>query len=383
MLCGAITVHAQDNIEHILEEIEQNNTTLAAARKTMEATKAGNHTGLTLDDPEVELAYLWGSPRQMGNRKNIDISQSFDMATLTGAKKRLARQQDALAAYQYKADRTDIMLEARLLCTDIIYYNASIKILNLRLADAETIAATIAKKLEKGDANIMEHNNASMSVSQIKIDIKSKEAERNAATASLQRLNGGKPTRLQATEYAPTAMPDDFNSWYMEAEKQSPVLAYARQAVEVARHQVKVVRAEGMPKLTAGFSGEYINDEKLNGITFGMSIPLWSNKNRVRQAKAEAEASEARQTDTKLQLYSNLRLLYQRQAAQHEMVKTYNEAVNAAKSNIRLQKKALEQGAVSVDEYIFATSTCYEMECKQLEAIRDWQKTLAEMKSFY
>ena len=46
------------------------------------------------------------------------------MATLTGAKRRMAKEQDAMADYQYKVDRQDILLNARQLCIDIIYYNA-------------------------------------------------------------------------------------------------------------------------------------------------------------------------------------------------------------------------------------------------------------------
>ena len=68
---------AQGSMDDVLKEIEQNNATLRALRMEMEATKAANHTGLALDDPEMEIAYLWGSPSTIGSRKDFRISQSI------------------------------------------------------------------------------------------------------------------------------------------------------------------------------------------------------------------------------------------------------------------------------------------------------------------
>lgn len=82
---------AQSGIDGALAEIEANNTTLKALRKSADAQKKANHVENTLADPEVGYNRLWGSPGSIGNRTDVSASQEFDIPTITGAKGRLAR----------------------------------------------------------------------------------------------------------------------------------------------------------------------------------------------------------------------------------------------------------------------------------------------------
>ena len=374
----SIAIDAQTSIDGILQQIKENNPTLSALRKQTEADKIGNHTGLLLDDPEIELAHLWGSPTVGGNRKNIDVSQSFDMATIFGMKRKLAKDQDQLADYQYQASENELLLQARLLCIDIIYYNALLKNLNLQKDNAQEIAADQAKRLETGDGNKMEHNNALVSLAVAKAEIQKQEVERDDAIAQLTALNGGKAITLTDTSFPMVDIPANFDEWYRTAEQKNPTLASARQAVEVAKRQISTTKAEGMPKLTAGFSGEYLGDDKLNGVTFGMTIPLWSNKNKVKQAKAEVEAAMVRQADAKQQLYLSLRNLYNKQAGLKKVDNTYHEVLSNT-TNIHLLKKALQAGSISVSDYRMEVNAYYDMTIQHLDAMRSWQKVVAEM----
>lgn len=377
-LFTTITIDAQTSIGNILQQIKDHNPTLSALRKQTEAEKIGNHTGLTLDDPEVEFSHLWGSPTVGNNRKNIDVSQSFDMATIFGMKRRLAKQQDQLADYQYVASQNEILLQAQLLCIDIIYYNALLQNLSLQKENAQEIAADQAQRLARGEGNKMEHNNALVSLAVAKAEIQKQEVERMDAISQLKALNGGYDIKLDDTEFPAVDIPADFESWYKQAELKNPTLAYARQAVEVAKQQVSATKADGLPKLTAGYSGEFQGNDKLNGFTIGMTIPIWSNKNKVKQAKAETEAAVARQADAKQQLYYSLRNLYNKQAGLKQVDQTYHEVLSNT-TNIHLLKKALDAGAISVSDYRMEVNAYYDMNAQHLDAMRSWQKVVAEM----
>jgi outer membrane protein, heavy metal efflux system len=200
----------------------------------------------------------------------------------------------------------------------------------------------------------------------------------NHLSALIISLNGGNAISLTTADFPAVSIPSDFKSWYAEAETKSPALAYARQEAEVANRQVAITRADGMPKLTVGFTGEYINDENLSGFSVGMTIPLWSNKNKVKQAKAEAVAAKAKVADAKLQFYYNLQSLYQRQAGLHEVAEAYNQTVNTS-NNMPLLKKALNEGAISVTAYITDLRTYYELKAQHLDATRSWHKAVAEL----
>ena len=79
-----------NTIDGILQSVEGHNTTLGALRRAADAEKAAARADLTLPDPEVEFGYMWGSPSAIGSRKNFSARQSFDIATLSGARRRAA-----------------------------------------------------------------------------------------------------------------------------------------------------------------------------------------------------------------------------------------------------------------------------------------------------
>ncbi len=380
MMTAACCVQAQNEVERVLQSVEQHNTTLVALRHETEAAKVGNHTNLNLPNPEVEFGYLWGSPSSIGHRKDVSAVQSFDFATVTGAKRRLARQQDALADWQYKESRMQLLLEAHHLCLDAIYYNAMCKELMQRKQYAEEIASAQQKRLEQGDINRIEYNQVKLDLAAVCAELMRCNTERAAVMAELQRLNGGEPLLIEATDYPAVAIANDFEAWYAEAEQKSPALAYVKQQIDVANRELAVRRADGLPTVSLGFMGEYVSGENYQGVKVGMSIPLWANKNRVRQAKAEVEAAKARQTDARQQFYSRLHNLFVQQRGLRQVVQSYQEALRAT-DNTSLLKKALDAGSISTMDYLLGARMYYDAVNQKMDACRAWQKTVAEMQA--
>ena len=380
MMTAACCVQAQNEVERVLQSVEQHNTTLIALRHETEAAKVGKHTNLNLPNPEVEFGYLWGSPSSIGHRKDVSAVQSFDFATVTGAKRRLARQQDALADWQYKESRMQLLLEAHHLCLDAIYYNAMCKELMQRKQYAEEITSAQQKRLEQGDINRIEYNQVKLDLAAVCAELMRCNTERAAVMAELQRLNGGEPLLIEATDYPAVAIANDFEAWYAEAEQKSPALAYVKQQIDVANRELAVRRADGLPTVSLGFMGEYVSGENYQGVKVGMSIPLWANKNRVRQAKAEVEAAKARQTDARQQFYSRLHNLFVQQRGLRQVVQSYQEALRAT-DNTSLLKKALDAGSISTMDYLLGARMYYDAVNQKMDACRAWQKTVAEMQA--
>ena len=380
MMSAACCVQAQNEVERVLQSVEQHNTTLIALRHETEAAKVGNHTNLNLPNPEVEFGYLWGSPSSIGHRKDVSAVQSFDFATVSGAKRRLARQQDALADWQYKESRMQLLLEAHHLCLDAIYYNAMCKELMQRKQYAEEITSAQQKRLEQGDINRIEYNQVKLDLAAVCAELMRCNTERAAVMAELQRLNGGEPLLIEATDYPAVAIANDFEAWYAEAEQKSPALAYVKQQIDVANRELAVRRADGLPTVSLGFMGEYVSGENYQGVKVGMSIPLWANKNRVRQAKAEVEAAKARQTDARQQFYSRLHNLFVQQRGLRQVVQSYQEALRAT-DNTSLLKKALDAGSISTMDYLLGARMYYDAVNQKMDACRAWQKTVAEMQA--
>ncbi|MFV0545862.1 MAG: TolC family protein [Bacteroides sp.] len=372
------SLFAQNSIDELLNTIEQNNTTLKALRESADAQKLGQRTGLSLPDPEIGFNYLWGNPSTIGKRQDLSIKQSFDFPTITGLKRKVADQQNKLVDWQYKADRMSLLLEAKNYDLDWIYYNSLVDELTLRLAHAEAIAVGQKERLKSGEGNILEYNNAQLNLSNVKGEISRIETERNNALSQLTRLNGGKVPSFNPSRFEAIDMPIDFLQWYSIAEEKNPILSYVKQEVELSKKQVALSRSMGLPTLSTGYMSEKVVGQRYQGVSIGISIPLWSNKNRVKQAKSAVRAAESRKIDTKQQFFIQLQTLYSRTLGLKKVAETYRTSLKNA-NNSTLLKQALDSGQISMLDYIVEVGLYYNTIDQALKAELDYQKAFAEL----
>lgn len=378
VLFAGITLNAQNNINPVLSSIEENNTTLKALREQVEADKLQNKTGIFLDDPEVGFNYLWGNPSNTGNRTDFSVSQTFDIPTITGMKSRLANGRNNLVEWQYKADRMNILLEAKQYCIELIYYNSLLKELYLRLEHAETIAKGYKDRMDRGDVSILEYNKVNLNLSTIQGEISRMEVERDALLAQLKRLNGGIDVVFNDADYGSRELPLNFNDWYVQAEDKNPVLTYVRNEIEVSQKQVSLSKAMNLTKFTAGYMSEKVVGQRYQGVSLGISIPLWSNKNQVKQAKASVAAAQSREADTKQQFFSQLQIQYSKAMGLKTTADKYRKSL-ANLNNTILLKKALDAGEISLLDYMVEMGLYYDNVNQTLAAERDYQLAFAEL----
>ena len=374
----SIPLIAQNNINSVLDSIEANNTTLKSLRLTADAQKLGNKTSIYFDNPEVEFNYLWGKPGNIGSRTDINIKQTFDIPTISGMKSRVANGQNTLIEFQYKADRMNILLEAKQYCIDLVYFNALKRELDVRLQHAETIAKGYKDRLDRGDANRLEYNKIQLNLAYVLGELSRVEVERNALLSQLRRLNGGVDIALDEDQFVQAQLPLNFNDWYAEAEQKNPVLAYIKQEIEVGKSQVSLSKASNWPTFSTGYMSEKVVGQQYQGFTVGISIPLWENKNRVKQAKVAVSAAESREADRKQQFYSQLQSLYNRANGLKVIAEKYRQSL-ANVNNTDLLKKALDTGEISLLDYIVEIGLYYTTVNQALEAERDYQKAIAEL----
>src|SRR5690554_7190896 len=124
ILMVSIVSYAQNSMEHILHEIESNNTTLLSLQKQVEAHKLGNKSGIYLPNPEVEYTHLWGTPIEIGNESTFAITQSMDFPTAYGHRNKISNMQNQNLDLLYSSERINLLLQAKQLIINLTYYNA-------------------------------------------------------------------------------------------------------------------------------------------------------------------------------------------------------------------------------------------------------------------
>ena len=377
-LLASMSLAAQENISSILFSIEENNTKLKALKEEMKAQKLGNKTGIYLSDPDVAFGYLWGPPSNIGTRKDFSVTQTFDIPTITGMKSRLANNKNQLVELQYASERINLLLEAKQYAIDLIYYNGLKKELEIRLRHAQTIADAYKQRLDRGDASILEYNKVQLNLSTVQGEMSRVEVERNTLLSELKRLNGGIEILLEENNYSPASLPADFEEWYLSAEQKNPLLQDVKQQIEVSRKEVKLNKAMRFPKFSAGYSLEKTLGQKYQGANIGISIPLWENKNRVKQAKAGVIAAQTREQESKQQFYNRLQNLYMRANGLQQTAAGYRKSLQSL-NNTDLLMKALDVGEINLLNYIVEIGLYYDTVNQTLAAERDFEKALADL----
>ena len=222
---------AQKSVDDILIQIEKNNTTLSALRKSIDAQKVGNKTGIFLQNPEVEFNYLWGNPSSIGNRTDFSIRQSFDFPTAYKFKNQISNSKNEQTELEYRKQQKELLLQARNICIDLIYTNALKLEYGKRLNHAQNIAKSYKSKFDAGDTNVLEYNKAQLNLLNLSNKMELLEIDRTALLLELIRLNGGLVIHFAESEFQSAIIPVDFEQWYTQAEQSNPILNLLKSAI--------------------------------------------------------------------------------------------------------------------------------------------------------
>jgi len=381
ILANSYSLYAQNKVDKVLAEVEENNTTLIALRKRLDAEKIGNKTGIFLQNPEVGFNYLWGNSTEIGNRTDFNVTQTFDFPTAYGYKNQISDLKNEQVELEYKKQLMAIRLKTSLVCFDLIYTNALIGELSKRVVHAESIAKSYKAKFEIGDANILEYNKAQLNLLNVSKELESITIERNSLLAELSGLNGGQVIDFVEKEFQIAEIPEDFEQWYLLAEQKNPTFSWLRKEIEISEKQTGLNKAMSLPKLQTGYMSESVVGQQFQGVTVGLSIPLWENKNKVKFAEANSLALESIAADSKIQFYNHLKTLHSKTIALQKNVIEYRSSLYAYDSS-ELLKKALDGGEISLINYILEFSLYYEGINKLLQLERDMNKTYAELNQY-
>ena len=377
VILGCSNLLSQD-IDMILAGVEKNNTTLIALRKSADAERIGNKTGLYPENPEFAFNYLWGSPESIGNRKDISLVQSFDFPSAYAYRNQISEQRNVQVELEYERQYRSILTQTRLVCNELIYQNMLSNELRRRIGNARKIADSYKSKFEAGETGIIDFNKAQVYLLNIIKDAESVEIERSALLAGLKSLNGGIPVEFNDSIFPLQTLPVDFEQWYADAEKNNPVLRWLNQEISISQKNEKLNAAMGLPKIQAGYMSEDVVGEQFRGVALGLTLPLFENKNAVKYAKARTFAVQSAETDSRQQFYNNLKALHTKAVSLQNSLNDYRSNLQKFNNSALLQK-ALYNGELSLAEYYLELTVYYESFNRLLDIEKSLNETVIEL----
>ena len=379
ILCGS-DLFPQGS-ENIIAEVEKNNTTLIALRKSADAERIGNKTGIYLKDPEFAFNYLWGSPESIGNRKDMSLLQSFDFPSAYGYRNQISEYRNQQVELEFERQHKSIITQTRLICNGLIYHNALLAELQRRIENARKIADSYKSKYEIGETGIIDFNKAQVYLLNLLKDAEANEIERNALLAELKSLNGGIPIEFNDSHFPLQTLARDFEQWYISVEKNNPVLRWLKQEVSISQKNEKLNTALGLPRLQAGYMSEDVVGQQFQGVTVGLTIPLLENRNAVKYAKAKTIAVQSFETDTRLQFYNNLKALHTKATSLQNSMIDYQANLQKF-NNSDLLQRSLDNGELSLAEFYYELTVYYESFNRLLVLEKTLNETIIELNRY-
>ena len=363
LACAAISLPAGAqslSMDEILRQVEANNKELKANYQSLEAQKVEAKLDNNLPDPSVTYSHFWGNKEDMGFTGEFVASQSFDFPTLYYQRGKLAKERAAGLDRQGASFRQQVLLQAQTICLDLVLLNQQRALLATRLDNAERLSAFYASKLEKGDANVIETNKIDLELLNTRTEYDLNENAREQKLRELALLNGGVEVAFDDTTYAIADELPDFESIRLEALEADPNLQALRNDRVTALRQIRVNKAKGLPGLELGYRmNPSTGGRRYNGFLVGISIPLFSNRNYVRQAKAQALYAENRLESANDTAENELARLYSQALTLRESLDKYQSVLDK-QNNVEILERAIQAGQISMIEYFVNVTTYYQ-----------------------
>ena len=262
----------------------------------------------------------------------------------------------------------------------MVLLNQQKNLLDTRLRNAEQLSAFYATRLEKGDANILETNKIDLELLNARTEARMNETSRIAKLQELATLNGGIAIEFTDTVYA---LPDgevlSFDELRTEAIQSDPQLQTLRSDQTTALRQVSVNKAKGLPGFELGYRmNPASGGERFNGFLVGITIPLFSNRNNVKQAKAQARYTEMQLESASFTVENGLRQLYDQSVSLKKSIDEYKDVLKRQNSLVLLNK-AIQAGQISMIEYFVDVTTYYQSVQNYLQLQNQYQKVMAQL----
>ena len=96
LLATSAMAQTADPIAPVLEQVEQNNRRLQAARELMKAEVLEAKAGNNLANPEVNYAHLFNSERGSQQQSELTVVQGFDFPTAYVARGKANREENSV-----------------------------------------------------------------------------------------------------------------------------------------------------------------------------------------------------------------------------------------------------------------------------------------------
>ena len=375
--CGSLRAQSMESIDSVLAAVERNNLELRALQQNNEASRLEIQSQNNLQqDLSVSYSPFFSRGYDGVSSSELVVSMGFDFPSQYVSRGKSGKLQNQALDMQYALQRRDILLQAQLLCLDMVRLNQEKELLDTRMANADELLALMEKRFAEGGANVIEVNKVKMERMNVRTLAAQNEAARQNALQSLRAMNGNIPVELLAAEYPAVSDIVDYDEFYAEVMATDAGILSAEASVDAAAQEIKVNRQNWLPKFEVGYRRNTAMTEASHGFLVGASLPIFSSRNKTKIAEARHTAAQSELENARLQAETQLQSRYNELQQIRSAVQTYD--VPLMHSTLDALKSAVLAGQMSVIDYYVEADNVYGNLSTYLSLENQYRKLLAE-----
>lgn len=375
--CGSLRAQSMESIDSVLAAVERNNLELRALQQNNEASRLEIQSQNNLQqDLSVSYSPFFSRGYDGVSSSELVVSMGFDFPSQYVSRGKSGKLQNQALDMQYALQRRDILLQAQLLCLDLVRLNQEKELLDTRMANADELLALMEKRFAEGGANVIEVNKVKMERMNVRTLAAQNEAARQNALQSLRAMNGNIPVELLAAEYPAVSDIVDYDEFYAEVMATDAGILSAEASVDAAAQEIKVNRQNWLPKFEVGYRRNTAMTEASHGFLVGASLPIFSSRNKTKIAEARHTAAQSELENARLQAETQLQSRYNELQQIRSAVQTYD--VPLMHSTLDALKSAVLAGQMSVIDYYVEADNVYGNLSTYLSLENQYRKLLAE-----
>lgn len=366
-----------DTVGDVLKQVASNNLTLQALAHDNQADVLDIKASNSIGGPSVEYSPFFTKGYSGVAESELVVSQEIDFPTKYAARNKQAKMQNIVGEQLLIKQRRDILLQAQLLCIDLIRLNQTLSMLHERLANSETLLQMYQKRMDAGDANALELNKVKLDCMEVRTLVNEAQGERTSLLQQLRQLNGGKPIDVIDTVLPEYPQITNFESYRALALASDADVAVAQTALRAADMNLKLQKNEWLPNISFGYRRNTEQGEGINGFLVGVSFPLYSNSNNVKAARQRRESAELQVMQAQNEAEASMRTNYEQLQGLQQVID--HTDVKLLQESLTLFAKALQHGEITALVYYVEINSIYEKLQRHIDLHCQSVKLLAEL----
>lgn len=371
-----------NDFNRIALSIAANSPALQSARLTADAEAASLKAENNLRDPEIGFGYLWGEG-ETDDKWNLSISQSFDWPGVYAARRKAIAAGSKALEESYRATQLATVLDVKIAMIDLVNSRKHLHLAQEMSDTIQRLYEAVKSGVANGEISRLDLNKLEIERVNLRRELGACKRVYEDCVASLRILNGGRECGdilSLLTDY-PDETLESEESYLRLATASNPALAASRAKEESDRLSAKAERRMSYPGFSIGYTYEHEVPDRWHGLTFGLTIPAFSNRHKAKAATLAANATKMESIALEASETAAIAADRRKAAILLDEIQTLRPAVESA-DHMLLLHKALRGGQLSLIEYLQETQFFLQARKDFLETEYQYILTVARLNRF-